>query len=306
MSAMFTSLKGGLISLIPNLIPIILMFGVMGLLEIPLNPGTAMVAVIAIGIAIDGTLHLFSRYNELCRRTSDYDGAVHTAVREEATPMVATSLALALGFGILILSNFTVIAQFGALSAATMLFALFANLLITPIIMSRVRLIGLHQILALKMHKEVLEKSPLFEGMTNYQIRKAILISELIEFDEGELLVEQGTFGRSMYLILSGKVDVVRRGDSKTKSVAVLGVGQLLGEIGYIREIQRTADVRALTHVEVLRFDYKKLKKDLKLFPYIVAKLNFNISCILGERLADVYDMMEKNGDPPEKEDLTH
>jgi predicted RND superfamily exporter protein len=304
MSAMFTSLKGGFISLIPNLIPIILMFGVMGLLEIPLNPGTAMVAVIAIGIAIDGTLHLFSRYNELCRRTSDYDGAVHTAVREEATPMVATSLALALGFGILTLSNFTVIAQFGALSAATMLFALFANLLITPIIMSRVRLIGLYQILALKMHKEVLEKSPLFQGMTNYQIRKAILISELIEFDEGELLVEQGTFGRSMYLILSGKVDVVRRSDCTTKCVAVLGVGQILGEIGYIREIQRTADVRALTRVEVLRFDYKKLKKDLKLFPFIVAKLNFNISCILGERLADVYDMMERDGDQPEKEDF--
>ncbi|MBW1796885.1 MAG: MMPL family transporter [Deltaproteobacteria bacterium] len=305
MSAMFTSFKGGLISLIPNLIPIILMFGVMGLLEIPLNPGTAMVAVIAIGIAIDGTLHLFSRYNELCRRTSDYEGAVHTAVREEATPMVATSLALALGFGILILSNFTVIAQFGALSAATMLFALFANLLITPIIMSRVRLIGLYQILALKMHKEVLEKSPLFQGMTNYQMRKAILISELIEFDEGELLVEQGTFGRSMYLILSGKVDVVRRSDGKTRSVAVLGVGQILGEIGYIRETQRTADVRALTRVEVLRFDYKKLKKDLKLFPYIVAKLNFNISCILGERLADVYDRMERNGDQPEKEEFT-
>ena len=305
MSAMFTSFKGGLISLIPNLIPIILMFGVMGLLGIPLNPGTAMVAVIAIGIAIDGTLHLFSRYNELCRRTSDYDGAVHTAVREEATPMVATSLALALGFGILILSNFTVIAQFGALSAATMLFALFANLLITPIIMSRVRLIGLYQILALKMHKEILEKSPLFQGMTNYQMRKAILISELIEFDEGELLVEQGTFGRSMYLILSGKANVVRRSEGKTRSVAVLGVGQILGEIGYIRETQRTADVRALTRVEVLRFDYKKLKKDLKFFPFIVAKLNFNISYVLGERLADVYDMMESNNDQPEKDGRT-
>ncbi len=305
MSAMFTSFKGGFIALIPNLIPIILMFGIMGLLEIPLNPGTAMVAVIAIGIAIDGTLHLLSRYNELCRRTSDYEGAVHTSVLEEAVPMVATSLALALGFGVLILSDFTVIAQFGALSAATMLFALFANLLITPIIMSRTRLIGLHQILALKMHKEVLEKSLLFRGMTNYQIRKAILISELIEFDAGELLVEQGTFGRSMYLILSGKVNVVRRSSGKTKSVAVLGVGQILGEIGFIRETQRTADVGALTDVEVLRFDYKKLKKDLKLFPHIVAKLNFNISYILGERLADVYNRMEGNGDQPEKKGAT-
>ncbi len=292
MSVMFTSLKGGLISLIPNLVPIILMFGVMGLMEIPLNPGTAMVAVIAIGIAIDGTIHLFSRYNDLCRRTSDYEGAVHATVREEATPMVATSLALALGFGILLKSNFTIIAQFGALSAATMLFALFANLLITPIIMTRIRLVGLYQILALSMHKEVLEKSPLFRGMSNYQMRKAILISELQEFEATELLVEQGTFGRSMYLILSGQVDVVRRIGNKTKRIAVSGPGQVLGEVGYIREIRRTADVRALTHVEALRFDYEKLKKDLKFFPHIVANLNFNISYILGERLAHMLDRM--------------
>jgi len=304
-SVMFTSFKGGIISLIPNLIPIILMFGIMGLLKIPLNPGTAMVAVISIGIAVDGTLHLFFRYNELCRRTSDYEGAVYKTVQEEATPMVTTSLSLALGFCILMLSRFTIIAQFGALSAAIMLFSLFANLLITPIIMSRVRLVGLYQILALKLHKDVLENSPLFQGMTNYQMRKAILISELNEFEKGEVLVEEGTIGRSMYLILSGKVNVVRGVGKKEKSVAVLTPGQVFGEIGYIREIQRTADVRALTHVEMLRFDYMKLKKDLKFFPYIVSQLNFNISCILGERLADVYDMMDELELQTEKKDAT-
>jgi len=280
MSIMFTSFKGGFLSLIPGVIPIIMMFGIMGILGISLNPGTAMVAVIAIGIAIDGTIHLLSRYNELCRRTSNYEEAVHATVREEATPMVATYLALALGFGILIKSDFTVIAQFGALSAATMLFALFTNLLITPIIMLRIRLVGLYQILSLSMHKEVLEKSPLFQNMSNYQIRKAILISEVIEFEEGELLVEQGTFGRSMYLILTGDVEVVKRSERHVKSIAVLGPGQVFGEVGYIKEIKRTADVRALTRVEALRFDYQKIKKDLKYFPHIVANLNFNISCI--------------------------
>jgi hypothetical protein len=249
-----------------------------------------MVAVIAIGIAIDGTIHLFSRYNDLCRRTSDYEQAVDTTVREEATPMVATSLALAFGFGILIKSDFTVIAQFGALSAATMLFALFSNLLVTPIIMSRIRLIGLYQILALSMHRSVLENSPLFQGMTNYQARKAILISELHEFEEGDLLVEQGTVGRSMYLILSGRVEVLRRSGRETKRVAVLNPGQVLGEVGFIREIRRTADARASSHVEALRFDFEKIRKDLKYFPHIVAKLNFNISCILGERLAGVME----------------
>ncbi|MEM7407453.1 MAG: efflux RND transporter permease subunit [Pseudomonadota bacterium] len=287
MSIMFTSFKGGLIALVPSLIPIVLMFGVMGLLGIPLNPGTAMVAVIAVGIAIDGTIHLFSRYNEHSRQNADNEEAVRVTVGEEALPVVATSLALSLGFGILLFSNFTIIAQFGALAAATMLFSVFANLLITPIIMARIRLVGLYDILAMNMDGSVLEESPLFQDMTNYQIRKAILISEQREFAPGSLVVTQGTFGRSMYLVLSGQAEVVRRDGDEARQVAVVGAGTVLGEVGYVREIERTADVRALTHVQALHFDFDRMRRDLRYFPRIVAALNFNISRILGERLAD-------------------
>jgi uncharacterized protein len=288
MSAMFTSFKGGFISLVPAIIPITLMFGIMGFFDIPLNPGTAMVAVIAIGIAIDGTIHLLARYNELCRRTSDYVEAVNVAVREEATPLIISSIALALGFGILIFSNFTIVAQFGALAAATMLFSIFANLLITPIIMARIRLVGLYQILAMSVDHEVLEGSPLLQNMTDYQRRKAILISELHEFEKGDLLVEQDTIGRDMYLILSGEAEVIRKDKGESRSLAILMPGQIFGEIGYIRETERTADVVALEKVSALRFDYERMQKDLKFFPNIVAKLNFNISYILGKRLADM------------------
>lgn len=294
MSAMFTSIKGGLIALVPAIIPIALMFGIMGFLDIPLNPGTAMVAVIAIGIAVDGTIHLLARYNELCRRTSDYKEAVNIAVQEEATPLIVSSLALSLGFGILLFSNFTVVAQFGALAAATMLFSIFANLLITPIIMSKVRLVGLYQILAMKIDKSILDCTPLFNNMTSYQRRKAILISELNEFEEGELLVEQDTLGRDMYLILSGQAEVIRRDAGEARTLATLNPGAVFGEIGYIREAERTADVRATTPISALRFDYEKMQNDLKFFPNIVAKLNFNISYILGERLADMVEHSKK------------
>jgi len=294
MSIMFTSFKGGLIAMIPSLIPIILMFGVMGFLNIPLNPGTAMVAVIAVGIAIDGTIHLLARYNELCRSTSDYKGAVRAAVKEVATPLIISSLALSLGFGMLLFSNFTVVAQFGALAAATMLVSIFANLLITPIIMERVRLVGLYQIIAMNVDESVLDKSPLFNQMSRYQRRKAILISELREFEPGEKLVEQGTMGRSMYMILDGEADVIRHDKDQSRRLAGLKPGEIFGEIGYIRAIERTADVTAISSLSALRFDYERMQKDLKFFPNIVAQLNFNISAILGERLADILD--EKGG----------
>lgn len=295
MSIMFTSFKGGLIALVPAIIPISLMFGIMGLLDIPLNPGTAMVAVIAIGIAIDGTIHLLARYNELCRHTSDYIDAVDTAVKEEATPLIVSCLALSLGFGILLFSNFSIIAQFGALAAATMIFSIFANLLITPILMTHIRLVGLYQILGMRVDKKVLESSPLFMNMTNYQRRKAVLISQFSEFKAGDLILEQDTIGREMYLILSGETNVIRRDGETENHLATLQAGTILGEIGYIKATNRSADVRAKTDVTALKFDYERMQKDLKFFPNIVAKLNFNISYVLGDRLAE---MVEKSTQP--------
>lgn len=286
MSVMFTSLKGGFIAVIPSMIPIILMFGVMGLFDISLNPGTAMVAVIAIGIAVDGTIHLFSRYNDVCRRVSDNRQAVRDTVKHEVMPVVATSLSLAVGFGVLLFSNFTVIAQFGAMSALTMLFSIYANLMITPIIMSKVRLVGLYEILVMRMQKDLLKKSPLFRGMSGYQIRKAILISQLQHFEKDEVIIRQDTHGRSMYLLLSGSVSIVR----DQQFIKHIEVGEVFGEIGFVRKTLRTADVRADGNVQLLKFDFERLQKDLKYFPNIVAKLNFNISVILGERLAEVIE----------------
>ena len=289
-SVLFTSHKGGLIALIPALVPVAIMYGMMGLLDIPLNPGTAMVAVITVALAVDGTIQLLTQYIEQCRKSSDYLGAVRTAVREVAPPLLISGLALSLGFGILMLSRFTVVAQFGALITATILLSIYANLLITPILMTRIRLVGLYQILALTLEEGSLANCTLFRNMTEYQRRKAILISELHEFNAGDTLIEQDSVGRSMYLILTGEAEVIRREQDQQHLLASLGPGQIFGEIGYIRETRRTADVRAKTNITALRFDYERLQKDLKFFPNIVAKLNFNISYVLGKRLADMVE----------------
>ena len=290
MSLLFTSLKGGFISLVPNIIPIIMVFGIMGLLGLPINPGTAMVAVIAIGIAVDDTIHLLSRYMEECRKTPDREQAVRRTIRKEAIPVISTTIALMLGFLVLSYSNFTIIAQFGQLSAATLFFALVADLLITPIIMRRVRLIGFAQILALKVRRDVVENSPLFQGMSLFEVKKTILISELKIFNTGDLLMRQGAVGKSLGLILSGSVEVLisREGKKELEQVAVLKPGQIFGEIGFIRATRRVANIQALERVEILVFDFEQLQHGMKFFPYIAAKINLNISRVLGNRLAGV------------------
>ncbi len=297
-SLMFTSVKGGVIALLPGVLTLLVILGTMQITGIPVSAGTMMVAVVAIGIAIEGTIHLFSRYAELCRGASNYDAVVIETVKQESAPMTAVSLALAAGFGVLLFSEFAPLAQFGALAAGAMLFSVFANFLITPL-MSRIRLVGLYEILAMSMPREALEGSLLFHGMNAYQIRKTILLSELREYRDGEHLIEQGTMGRSMYLVVEGQLEVVRHDGAVMVRRALLGPGEVFGEIGFVHEAYRTADVRALGAVSVLRFDHDRLQKDLALFPHIMAKLNFNISGILGKRLAEMVEA--HHASPPQR-----
>jgi CRP-like cAMP-binding protein len=105
---------------------------------------------------------------------------------------------------------------------------------------------------------------------------------------KGELLLEQDTISRNMHLILSDEAEVIRRDGKESHSLAILKPGQIFGEVGYISETERNADVVATEKLSVLRFKYGRMQKDLKFLPNIVAKLNFNISYILGERLADM------------------
>ncbi len=290
MSLVFTSVKGGIVALVPSLLVVLMILGLMMVLGMPLNMTICMVALIAIGITIEGTSRLFSRYSDLCRAASNYDEAVIATVKTEAASMIVVRLVMAAGFSTLLLSDFALIAQFGALASAAMLFSVFANLLIIPLVMSRIRLVGLYEILAMSMPREALESCALFIGLTSYQIRKTILISELLKYHDGERLIEQGTVGRSMYLVVVGQIEVKRNDAATSQRVALLGPGDVFGEIGFVHETYRTADVVALGDVSLLRFDHDRLKKDLALFPHIMAKLNFNISGILGRRLAELVE----------------
>lgn len=301
-SLMFTTSKGGLIALAPSAFPVLMVLGIMRIGDIPVNAATLTVTAIALAIAIDGTIQLFSRYSARCRNAPDYDGAVIETLRDEAPPLVAGGLLLMASFAVLLLSASSAVAQLGLLALAAMFFVSVANLLITPLVLSRVRLVGLYEILTLSEQRDALVRSPLFHGMSNYQIRKAILISALRQVADGECLIVQGTSGRSMFVVASGELDVVRRDADGERRLATVGPGEVIGEIGFVRATERTADVRARGPVSVLCFDHARLERDLALFPNIMAKLNFNISGILGRRLADLVEARPRaSNETPEK-----
>ena len=97
MALLFFSSKVGFIALIPTIFPIVVNFGVMGWFNIPLSFATGMIASIAIGLAVDDTIHYLFRYNSEFKKDLDKDRALKATLRSLGRPIVTTSLTISAG-----------------------------------------------------------------------------------------------------------------------------------------------------------------------------------------------------------------
>ena len=133
MAYLFRSFKMILISLIPNLLPLIITAGVMGFAGIPLKPSTILVFSIAFGISVDDTIHFLAKYRqELISNKWRIKQAVFAALRETGVSMFYTSVVLFFGFSVFLSSNFGGTQALGGLVAVTLLMAMLANLILLP------------------------------------------------------------------------------------------------------------------------------------------------------------------------------
>lgn len=289
MSILFVNVKAGALSLIPNLFPIVLNFGIMGIFGIPLNTGTAMVAAIAIGIAVDDTIHLMSRYNSEMRILQSQDKAVDVCIHAEVRPVISTSVALSLGFAVLGFSNFVPVISFGLLSAIVMVFAIIGDLFITPILLSSTQLMTLWDVIGLQLQQAVIKNAELFRDLRPWQMKRVVLLGKVMTRNAGERAVTQGEEGSSMYLLLEGKAEVVTHDEKTGKDItlAQLNPGDIFGEIALVEPGPRSADVRTLEPVRYLEIDWNALKRIQRIYPRIASRLFLNLSRVLGIRLAE-------------------
>lgn len=134
------SLRLGLLSMVPNTLPIMVTLGMMGLFEITLNVATVMIACIALGIAVDDTIHYLSRYGSELRQGHKGHEAMRRTMLGAGRGMVFTSLVLTGGFMVLCFSSFHTNRAFGILIAITMVSAIFADLFLLPVLLRLFRL----------------------------------------------------------------------------------------------------------------------------------------------------------------------
>lgn len=133
MGVLFANIRMILISIIPNIIPLILTAGLMGYFNIPLKPSTALVFSIAFGISVDDSIHYLAKYRqELFANKFFVPFAVSKSIRETGASMVYTSIILFSGFVIFAGSNFGGTVALGILTSTTLLFAMLTNLILLP------------------------------------------------------------------------------------------------------------------------------------------------------------------------------
>ena len=133
MAWMFRSLRMILVSLIPNLLPLIITAGLMGFLGVPIKPSTILVFSIAFGISVDDTIHFLAKYRqELIANHWRIRKSVFAALKETGVSMFYTSIVLFFGFSVFAISSFGGTVALGILVSITLLFAMLANLLLLP------------------------------------------------------------------------------------------------------------------------------------------------------------------------------
>jgi hypothetical protein len=149
MAYLFRSFRMVIISLVPNLLPLVITAGVMGYLGVPIKPSTILVFSIAFGISVDDTIHFLAKYRqELAAHKWHIKRSVYAALRETGVSMFYTSIVLFFGFSVFIISSFGGTKALGGLVSATLLFAMLSNLILLPsLLLSLERSIANKQVL---------------------------------------------------------------------------------------------------------------------------------------------------------------
>jgi len=282
--------KVGFLAMIPNVLPIVVFFGVMGWTGIYLNLGTSLIAAIALGIAVDSTIHYMARLNQELRGETDQTAAIVRTLASVGVPIVYAMLALFLGFMVFGLSSFVPVQNFGILASVTMVTALAANLVLLPALLATTKIITIWDLLGVRLGNDPARTIPLFAGLRPAQARIVVLMGEMRRFGRGDTIVRRGDQGREMFVIIRGVTEVWAGSDHDRKRVAQHQRGDVFGEMALVRHNERSADVVAASDVELLAVDERFLERIQRRYPRIASKVFLNLTRILSDRLQSTTD----------------
>lgn len=142
MCLLFRSIKIGLISMVPNLSPVIITLGIMGWIGIPLDYAKLMIGCVAIGVAVDDTIHLMTRIRHEFHQSGSYEIALVNAMTHVGRALFITTSVLATGFLVFLFSEMISLNSFGTLVATTIIIAMIADFFLMPVLILIIKPFG--------------------------------------------------------------------------------------------------------------------------------------------------------------------
>ncbi|MBK5115448.1 MAG: cyclic nucleotide-binding domain-containing protein [Thermoleophilia bacterium] len=119
------------------------------------------------------------------------------------------------------------------------------------------------------MDPSQLKRFSLFEGVEDEKLAKIAVFTQIVEFPEGKVIIEEGGYANDFYAIEEGTVQVTKAGEK----VATLGAGDVFGEQGLLERQERSASVIAETVVRALKIEHWELSRMRKAMPEVVENL---------------------------------
>jgi hydrophobe/amphiphile efflux-3 (HAE3) family protein len=290
LAILFSSARVGFYGLIPNVLPVLLFFGLLGLTGVALSATTGLIACVVLGIAVDDTIHLMTRFNQEARECADEKLGALRAATGLARPVTITTVGLCLGFLVFTAGELRNQIEFGALAAVVLAFAWAIDLTFTPALCSGLRIVTLWDALTYDLGENPEESIPIFAGLSSAQARITALMTRVVKHTQGTRLFSAGEPGDSLYVVIDGELQIsLPTSDGRAMEFSRARRGDVIGEVGLYHG-KRTADVEALSDVRLLSLDAENLARLRKRYPRIGAQVLWNLSQVMAGRLADATD----------------
>jgi hypothetical protein len=284
---LFTSFRIGLLALIPNVLPVLIYFGILGWTGVTLNTTTGLVACLVLGIAVDDTIHFLSHFNTAAKKHASETKGIVDALVKVGRPVTYTTAALCLGFTTLMGSSMKSQVEFGLLAAFTLAVAWLVDITFTPALAARMRIVTLWDVVTIDLGKSPELSIPLLAGLSPNQAKIAALMMQIRELEAGELLFRAGEKGDEMYVVIDGRLEASVQREGEPVEIRSMTRGDVVGEIGLFRG-DRRADVRCATTARLLRLTQTDLERLNRRRPRIGAQVFANLSQVLADRLVSM------------------
>jgi predicted RND superfamily exporter protein len=291
LAALFLSFRIGFIALIPNMLPVIVFFGVLGIFGIPLSPGISVVAPMVLGLAIDDTIHYFTRFNREVKSTGNESVATVATLRHVGRPVTYTTLGLCLGFLALTTADVRMQVDVGIMAFFSLAFAWLADFVLTPALCARVRFVTLWDALSLDLGSKPQDTIGLFKGLSTFQARIFARMASIVNVPAGTRIIRYGEVGAEMFAVIDGQVEASIEGQSGRVTLGSYARGDVVGEAGLYGQ-RRTADVDITADARLLRISRSSLERLRARYPRIASKVLRNLNEALAQRLARATDRL--------------